>query len=75
MIGYSQQLVKANKAANQQHIGVRLGKLCIAKEVPVQVVSRMVGVSRTTIYSWFTGKCLVNPCYVPNIKRVLKELA
>ena len=75
MIGYSQKLIEANKAANQQHIGVKLGKACIKKDVPVQVVCKMIGVSRTTIYSWFTGKSLVSVHYLPNIKSVLRELA
>ena len=75
MIGYSDRIIKANKAANKKHIGERLGKACIKKGVPVQVVCKLIGVSRTTIYSWFTGKCLVNECYAPQIKHVLKELA
>lgn len=75
MIGYSDRLIKANKAADQKHIGVRLGKACIKKGVPVQVACEMIGVSRTTLYSWFTGKCLVSQRYILQINIALKELA
>jgi hypothetical protein len=56
MIGYSQQLVKANKKANQKLIGVQLGRHCIKKEIPVAYVSKSFGVSRTAVYAWFKGE-------------------
>lgn len=56
MIGYSQQLVKANKKANQKLIGVQLGRHCIAKDIPVAYVAKSFGVSRTAVYAWFKGE-------------------
>jgi plasmid maintenance system antidote protein VapI len=56
MIGYSQKLVKANKAANQKMEGVKLGKLCIARDINVSNVAKFFGVSRTAVYAWFKGE-------------------
>lgn len=56
MIGYSQQLVKANKKADQKLLGVQLGRHCIKKEIPVAYVAESFGVSRTAVYAWFKGE-------------------
>lgn len=56
--GYSQYTVTANKSADRRLLGVALGRVCIAKSVPVAVVAEMFGVSRQTIYNWFSGKHL-----------------
>jgi len=56
MIGYSQQLVKANKKADQNLLGVQLGRHCIKKEIPVAYVAESFGVSRTAVYAWFKGE-------------------
>ena len=53
--GYSLRLVDAIKAGNPRHPGVRLGKHCIAKGIPVAQIAKKFGVSRMTIYTWFTG--------------------
>lgn len=54
--GYSQYTVTVNKSADKRLLGVALGRVCIAKSVPVSVVAEMFGVSRQTIYNWFGGK-------------------
>lgn len=54
--GYSQYTVSANKSANKRLIGVTLGRLCIANNVPVAAVANKFGVSRQTVYNWFGGK-------------------
>lgn len=56
MIGYSQQLVKANKKADQKLRGVQLGKYCIKNDIPVALVANAFGVSRTAVYAWFKGE-------------------
>lgn len=53
--GYSQGLVQANKTASAKHLGVALGRLCIAKKIPVVLVAKAFGVSRMTVYNWFKG--------------------
>ena len=53
--GYSLRLRDLNSKADKRKLGVRLGKLCIKHDVPVAVVAKRLGVSRTTVYNWFCG--------------------
>ena len=54
--GYSLRLVEANKGSDSQSLGVALGRLCIAKNVPVNEVADQLGVTRMTVYNWFWGE-------------------
>jgi DNA-binding phage protein len=53
--GYSLRVMRANEQANPSNIGVLLGRVCIKKEITVVDVASFFGVSRMTIYSWFSG--------------------
>lgn len=53
--GYSARLIELNKRANKRLLGVRLGRVCIKHNIPVADVAFRLGVSRQTIYNWFTG--------------------
>jgi predicted transcriptional regulator len=53
--GYSTRLVKANQTADKRLLGVRLGKMCIREEISVSSIAEELGVSRQTIYNWFSG--------------------
>lgn len=53
--GYSTRVVELNKDADDQLIGVRLGRVCIKFDVPVLKVAMALGVSRQTVYNWFCG--------------------
>lgn len=53
--GYSSRIIRANKEANTTSPGVKLGRLCIAQEIPVSEVAEFFKVSRMTIYKWFKG--------------------
>jgi hypothetical protein len=74
MIGYSQQLVKANKKADQKLHGVRLGRLCIENDVPVIEVAKVFNVSRTAVYAWFTGKSEIQQYRLVQAARFIKKL-
>ncbi len=54
--GYSQRVIAAVMAGDPKHPGVALGRFCIKHDVPVAEVAREVGVSRWTVYQWFTEK-------------------
>ena len=75
MIGYSQQLVKANKSANQKLLGVQLGKHCITKDVAVVNVAKFFGVSRTAVYAWFKGESEMSAKLLPTLKEFYKKTA
>lgn len=53
--GYSQGLIERNRQANDTRLGVRLGRVCIEKQVPVTVVANEFKVTRQTVYNWFSG--------------------
>ena len=53
--GYSARVVKANKKADPKNIGVKLGRVCIRRDIPVVTVARIYNVSRQTVYNWFMG--------------------
>jgi len=70
--GYSYRLVQANRAADSKHIGVKLGKWCIANEMPVGEVADIFKVSRMTIYSWFTGTSNPHKAKAEKIEKFLR---
>mgnify|MGYP003657244747 CR=1 FL=1 len=53
--GYSARVVKENLKASGKLAGVKLGRACIKKDIPVATVARIYNVSRQTVYNWFTG--------------------
>jgi len=54
--GYTFRLANANKKADGRNPGVKLGRFCIAQDISVREVAKEFGVSRMTIYKWFTGE-------------------
>jgi hypothetical protein len=69
--GYSLRLVKANQAADPENIGVKLGRYCIANDIPVTTIAVKLGVTRMTIYNWFTGVGVPNKDKVRKIEKLL----
>ncbi len=53
--GYSARLIALNKEADSKLLGVRLGRICIKRNIPVSTIASKLGVSRQTIYNWFMG--------------------
>ena len=53
--GYSLRICHMNDKADSVNPGVRLGRLCIAQDIPVAVVAKCTGVTRQTVYNWFCG--------------------
>lgn len=53
--GYSLATVRKNNEAGLEHVGVRLGRLCIAHDISVASLATEFSVSRQTIYNWFCG--------------------
>lgn len=53
-MAYSQKVIDAVKDTPSS-LGNRLGRWAIRHEIPVTMISRALGVSRQTVYNWFTG--------------------
>ena len=71
--GYSFPLHLANQNADPRLIGVRLGKYCIKHSIPVVKVAEQFGVSRMTIYQWFTGATRPRSAKVEKIEKYLAK--
>lgn len=72
--GYSQKFVYANKKADQTHIGVQLGRICIARDIPVPDVAEYLGVSRQAVYMWFLGRSNPHPATREAIAQAIRKL-
>jgi hypothetical protein len=72
-IGYSFKTVELNKGADKTRLGVSLGKLCINLNIPVVVISSKLGVSRQTVYNWFTGEHDPHESHVREITKLINS--
>jgi len=72
-IGYSFKTVELNKGADKTRLGVSLGKLCINLNIPVVVISSKLGVSRQTVYNWFTGEHDPQETHVREITKLINS--
>ena len=71
--GYAYNFVQDVFSANQQLIGVRLGVTCIENHVPVRDVAEVCGVSRQTVYWWFTGRFHPRPSQTEKIDALITK--
>lgn len=69
--GYSQKLVEANLKADDESLGVALGRFCIEREITATKVAKELGVSRMTVYNWFWGEHIPSPSYSEQIERFM----
>jgi hypothetical protein len=73
--GYSTLTVQEVKEANQNLLGVKLGRICVERNIPVTDVSDFFGVSRVTVYSWFRGKTVVSGKHADKMQKLIAKLA
>lgn len=72
--GYSLNLVEANRQVNQRHLGVALGRVCIAARVPISDVAAHFGVSRQAVYNWFKGVSHPHPRLTTQIQKYMSKI-
>jgi len=73
--GYSTLTVQEIEDANQNLLGVKLGKICVNKDIPVTDVAEFFGVSRVTVYAWFRGKTVVSGKHADKMQKLINKLA
>ena len=56
MNNYSTKVVHLNEVADQDLLGVQVGRFCISFNIPVAKVAQDLDVSKTVVYKWFTGR-------------------
>jgi transcriptional regulator with XRE-family HTH domain len=72
--GYSFKLYEQNKAAADDKLGVRLGRVCIDKGISVIVLAERFGVTRSAVYQWFSGLREPQGRFVEPINAFLAEV-
>ena len=55
MLGYSEKILELVKNGDCDQLGVRFAKFCIKHNLSIVTVSKELGVTRMTLYRWFTG--------------------
>ena len=73
--GYSTLTVREIQEANPTLLGVKLGRICVKKDIPVIDIADYFGVSRVTVYSWFRGKAVVSGKHADKMHKLIAELA
>jgi transcriptional regulator with XRE-family HTH domain len=71
--GYSARIIALNKLADRKQLGVRLGRACIKADLPVADLAARLGVSRQTVYNWFTGYSTPGERYRPSICKLIEQ--
>jgi transcriptional regulator with XRE-family HTH domain len=72
--GYYISTRKRLEQADQSHIGVQLGLLCIDHNISVHAVSRRLKVTRQTVYSWFLGQRQPSQRMTQHITELIADL-
>lgn len=72
--GYSTLTVREVEEANPNLLGVKLGRICIKRDIPVKDVAEYFGVSRVTVYSWFRGTTVVSGKHADKMQKLIAKL-
>lgn len=75
MQGYTIRVAEAINNADGDLAGVKLGRLCIKHDIGVAKVAKYLGVTRQTVYHWFTGKSQPQPALEEAVARLIHKLA
>jgi len=71
MRGYTKAITDEVRSAPSDKLGVQLALACIKHNVPVTHVSTRLGLTRTTIYSWFRGRTNVPPKHREQVQALI----
>lgn len=72
--GYSKVIADAVRNANADSIGVRLGRICVDKQIPVMDVAEFFGVSRQAVYLWFKGESVPATTHRDKMQKLIEKL-
>jgi predicted DNA-binding protein YlxM (UPF0122 family) len=73
-MAYSQKIIDAITAAPKTP-GVVLGRWAIYLDFPVTKIAKALGVTRQTVYNWFTGETEVFVGYQERVELMTKIMA
>jgi predicted transcriptional regulator len=72
MSGYSITLAERIKSAKKT-VGGALGMLAVQKDISVAAIADALGVSRTCVYDWFTGRYAPAPDKLKRLQKLLDK--
>lgn len=74
-LGYTIKVADAIRAADGSLIGVKLGQLCVKHGISVIEASRILGVTRQTVYLWFIGESYPKEQHMDAITSLIGKLS
>ena len=74
MLGYSQKILELVEKGDQDQLGVRFAKFCIAHNLSVVTVAKQLGVTRMTLYRWFSGSN-INKAHRDSIRLYMRKFS
>ena len=74
MQGYTIRVAEAINNADGDLVGVQLGRLCIKHDIAISKVAKYLGVTRQTVYYWFTGKSEPRPYFSKAVQKMIREI-
>lgn len=69
--GYSLRVAKYLEEGDPEHIGVQLGRYCLENDISSTQIAAQLGVTKMTIYNWFSGRPVRKLDHVAAIKALL----
>lgn len=73
--GYTLRIHDLNRNAPSDMLGVRLGRLCIERNIPITKVATDIGVTRQTMYNWFRGASTPEPALTKRVEQYIASLS
>lgn len=70
--GYSIAMKEQAESMAPDSLGSRLALFCIGKGIPVATVAAELGVTRATIYNWFSGVWTPNEAHQEKIEAFMQ---
>jgi hypothetical protein len=72
--GYDSLFLQKVEAADQSAEVMLLANVCIDKGVPMAEVALLCGVTRATVYNWFTGRTAPHPRHRTQMSKIILRL-
>lgn len=71
--GYASKFIRQVEQADARLLGVRLAKVCIARDIPALAVAATLGVSKQTVYAWFVGRSQPHASQTKKLEALLEQ--
>tara|TARA_R110000868_G_scaffold125254_3_gene330919 strand:- start:2948 stop:3196 length:249 start_codon:yes stop_codon:yes gene_type:complete len=72
--GYDSLFLQKVEDADQLNEVMVLADVCINKGIPMIEIALLFGVTRATVYNWFTGRTVPHPRHLGKMPKVIRRL-